>query len=44
MFNALKCNRLEELTVDEMRLTDGGMIIYTFSLSLKAIAFISKKV
>lgn len=42
MFNALKCNGMKELTVDEMRLTDGGMIIFPFSLGLEAIELISK--
>lgn len=42
MFNTLKIYRMKELTVDEMRLTDGGMIIFPFSLSLEAIELISR--
>lgn len=40
MFNALKSNSMKELTVDEMRLTDGGMII--FPLGSEAIELILK--
>lgn len=31
---------MKELTADEMRLTDGGMIIFPISLSLKVVEFI----